>query len=191
MLINQVREKYPKYLWWIAGMIVLLNITAWKLTDNAPQTRLAVVDTSLILNKLPEVNQASQALDTLKAQLAAQLQSKLDAYSLKQEELASNKDKLADLILKDKQAELQQMQKSIQEFQKAANDEFSKKESESLTPIWNNLQLTINNVAKEMGFTHVINSNNQQNPILLYSLESTVINDAVLVKLGLDISQSE
>ncbi len=171
----------------LALIFILLTGAAMKLSDKAPQSRIGVVSMSSLMEQLPAYRSAVEDLDTLKQQLEAQLHAKVTAYDQKLKDFEANKENLARLVAEDKKAELEQMQASIQAFHKASNEELADKEDKLMIPVWKSIEAAIAAVAREKGYTHVINSD-QPSPLLLYLEEETQIDGQVLVKLGIGVT---
>lgn len=93
---------------------------------------------------------------------AKTLKSQLDAmqaeYESKLSDYQTNSATMADLIKKNKEKEILDLQERIQNFQQSAQESLSKKEQELTTPIIDKARKAVQEVAKENGFTYIINS---------------------------------
>lgn len=172
-----MKSFYPIF---VIGLAMVL--TATTLIDKAPTSRIGVVSTNYIINQLPEVKAAGAELDTLKSQLEAQLQTKVSEYNQKLDAFETNKATYSRLILKDKQEDLQRIKESIGTFQRAAEEEVANREQELFQPLWEMMENAIAAVAKEKGYTHVINTD-LGSSLMIYSEASTKIDEAVLAKI--------
>lgn len=90
-------------------------------------------------------------------------------------------------VRNDKQAELQELQNSIQKFQQEAQQSLQAKQVELLKPAYEKIQKTIDEVAKENGFTHVFSNDASGVPILLFASEENDISNLVLAKIGVPV----
>jgi outer membrane protein len=61
------------------------------------------------------------------------------------------------------------------------------KQIELLQPAFTKVQNAIDQVAKDNGFTHILNTNVLSSPILLYADDQFDISNLVLTKLGIAI----
>ncbi len=87
-----------------------------------------------------------------------------------------------ELILRDKQQQAMNKEAEIQQFQATAEQGMMEKQQQLMVPLQKKIQVAIEAVAKEKGYTHVFDGNS-----LLYMVnaESSNITDDVLKKLGI------
>ena len=91
---------------------------------------------------------------------------------------------MVDLVRKDKETELQQLEQNIQKFQQDAQASVQKKEADLMTPLYRKIGDAIKEVAKENGFSLIINAQVGQADILLYTDEKYDVSTMVLKKMG-------
>jgi outer membrane protein len=91
---------------------------------------------------------------------------------------------LTPVVRTDKQTELQTLQTNIQKFQQEAEKSLQQKQVELLKPAYERIQSSIDEVAKENGFTHIFSNDAGGVPILLYATEEDDISKLVLAKMG-------
>jgi len=153
---------------------------------NAQSTNLKIGYTNVdyILSKLPEAKQIESDLKTHEEQLGTQLQSKMKEFEEKYKTFMETQESLTPVIRNDKQTELQTLQANIQKFQQEAEQSLQQKQVELLKPAYDKIQNSINQVAKENGYTHVFSNDAGGVPILLYATEQDDISDLVLANLG-------
>jgi outer membrane protein len=90
---------------------------------------------------------------------------------------------MTDVVRADKEKELTGLQGSIQEFQRSADNSLQQKQQTLLKPALDKLQKTIDEVAKENGYTYVLNSDGAS-PVLLHGPKEGDISDMILKKMG-------
>ena len=156
------------------------------ISTNAQSTNLKIGYTNVdyILSQLPEAKQIESELKTHEEQLGAQLQSKMKEFEEKYKDFMESQETLTPVIRNDKQTELQTLQTNIQKFQQEAEKSLQQKQVELLKPAYERIQSSIDEVAKENGFTHIFSNDAGGVPILLYATEEDDISKLVLAKMG-------
>ncbi|MEO6286446.1 MAG: OmpH family outer membrane protein [Dyadobacter sp.] len=100
------------------------------------------------------------------------------------------KDGTSEPIQKDKAMELENLQKSIQEFQANAENDVRTQYSKKFEPIQQRVRQVIQDHAKEQSFTYIIRLHEDEavgetRPFLLYAHDQTGdVSDIILSKLG-------
>ena len=119
------------------------------------------------------------------AQLENQMKAKYDDYQSKLKAYQSMPATTPEAIKADKERELAALQENMQKFQQDAQSSYQKKNAELMDPVYKKISKAIEEVAKENGFTFIINPQMQNGAdILLFSDEKFNISDLVLKKLG-------
>lgn len=115
-----------------------------------------------------------------------ELKSTLDAMQAELEnkytDYQTNIAKYTEIIKKTKERELQDLQSRIENFQMSAQQDLSRKEEELTKPIIDRARKAINEVAKEGGFTYILNASEG---LLLFSENGEDIMPQVKKKLGI------
>ena len=160
-------------------------------TTNAQSTSLKIGYTNVdyILSKLPEAKQIESELKTHEEQLGAQLQAKMKEFEEKYKTFMETQETLTPVVRNDKQNELQTLQTNIQKFQQEAEKSLQQKQVELLKPAYEKIQNSIDQVAKENGFTHIFSNDAGGVPILLYATEQDDISNLVLANLGVSTAE--
>jgi outer membrane protein len=147
------------------------------------QTKVGHVNTSKIMEGMPEVKIATAKLDTLNKTYQAQMKELLDEYQKQLQALQDPSNKWTETIKNDKEKGLQQLGERIQAFKEDANTELQKKQEELMTPIRKKLNEAIQDVANAGKYTLVLDSSAQG--IVLFSTDTDDLTGAVKKKLGL------
>ena len=160
-------------------------------TVNAQSASLKIGYTNVdyILSKLPEAQQIESELKTHEEQLGAQLQAKMKEFEEKYKTFMETQESLTPVIRNDKQTELQTLQTNIQKFQQEAEKSLQQKQVELLKPAYEKIQNSIDQVAKENGFTHIFSNDAGGVPILLYATDEDDISNLVLANLGVTTTE--
>ena len=151
--------------------------------------KIGYTNVDYILSKLPEAQQIESELKTHEEQLGAQLQAKMKEFEEKYKTFMETQESLTPVIRNDKQSELQTLQTNIQKFQQEAEKSLQQKQVELLKPAYEKIQNSIDQVAKENGFTHIFSNDAGGVPILLYATEQDDISNLVLANLGVTTAE--
>lgn len=170
----------------IKSIIAVALFTVISFASQAQDAGLKIGYTNVdyILSLLPESKQIEADLKAHEKQLTSQLQSKVQEFQTKMEAFQKGAATMTDIVRADKQEELQNMQASIEKFQREADSSLQKKQGELLEPVYTKIQGAIDKVATENGYTYVFSSDAAGMPILLHASEDHNISDKVLTSLG-------
>ncbi len=148
--------------------------------------KIGYTNVDYVLSQMPESKQIEADLKAYSGQLEAQLKSKTTEFQTKLEAYQKGGATMTDLVKADKEKELQNLQSSIQDFQKSADQSLQQKQQQLLKPALDKLQRTIDDVAKENGYSYVLNSDAGYGttPVLLHAPDDANISDLVLKKMG-------
>lgn len=127
---------------------------------NVDAQKLGYVNPEEILAEMPAVKQANSRLEALGEQLqkqyTAEAQKFQAAYQSGLEK--AQKGELSPLQQQELEAKLQKMQSDLVALERKIQQDLLKKENELLNPILEQVNSAIQQVAKEKGFTNVVNS---------------------------------
>lgn len=164
-----------------AGLMLAVATTAPLMAQ-----KIGYTNVDYVLSQMPESKQIEADLKAYSGQLEAQLKSKTTEFQTKLEAYQKGGATMTDLVKADKEKELQQLQSSIQDFQKSADQSLQQKQQQLLKPALDKLQKAIDDVAKESGYSYVLNSDAGYGttPVLLHAPDDANISDLVLKKMG-------
>ena len=147
------------------------------------QTGLKIghIDFQELMSVMPGQEEINKNLETYVAGLEAQLTSMQSEYESKLTEYQASQATMSEIIKQTKEKEIIDLQGRIEAFNQSAQYDIQNKQLELTQPIIDKAQQAIQEVAKENGFTYIINGNEQ---ILLYK-SGTDILPLVKKKLGL------
>lgn len=148
------------------------------------QSKVGHLNTADILQLLPEVKQAQSQLEKHSEQLENQVQILLNEYQTKVESYQNAKD-ISDVVRKDKETEIIQLEERIKKFQESAQMELSTKEKELIQPIIEKINKAVEDVAKEKGFDYILDTSKVKG-VVLFANEKADITIYVKSKLGLN-----
>ena len=161
--------------------IILLNLfvlTAFGQTN----LKVGYANVEYILDNMPETIKAQEDLDIVTNKLTKTRDSIVGNYTIKMEDYRKNGNTLIEATRKEKETELLRIQQGIQSFEVDIQTAINYKKNSLLKPIYNRIGTLITAVAKENGYTHIINSQIDGSSVILYAEESTDISDLVISK---------
>lgn len=146
--------------------------------------KFGYADWEYIFLQMPEYKQIEAEMTTHRTQLENSYKAKAQEFETKLKAFQSLPPTTSEVIKADKERELQMMQESIQAFQQSAQENLAKKNSDLMKPVYDKVGKNIELVAKENGYSFIINSQLSGTDILLYSDEKFDVSDLVLKKMG-------
>lgn len=122
------------------------------------QVKIAHVNTTEVLEALPEHAKAAKDLEKYYGDLQGQLQTMAQEYQSKVQDYEANQATMNNLVKQSKEKEINDLGNRIQQFQNNAAQELEAKSEELQKPIVDKVKKAIDAVAKEKGFTYVFDS---------------------------------
>jgi len=139
--------------------VMFLGIALFVMSGMAQaQVKIAHVNTTEILDAMPEKAKAEKDLEKYYGELQSQLQTMAQEYQNKMQDYEANQATMSNLVKQSKEKEIVDLQNRIQQFQANAEQEFEGKRTELLKPILDKIQNAIDAVGKEKGCTYVFDS---------------------------------
>jgi outer membrane protein len=173
--------------------ILLTTIYSNILAQNSQ--KVGYTNPSFIYDQMLEKPFIDNILRSIKAQndsiLAMKVKEFQERYKILDE--MSKKPNVDEVIYKDLERELTGKQTAIQEFQQNSQYVLLQKQQMLAAPVEAKIAKAINEVAKEMGYTHIFNTfiDSINLSILFFAKPEDDITDAVLKKLGLEEKKEE
>ncbi len=163
------------------------------LTDLAvsQELKLGYTNADYLLSLMPEAKQIQAELDSYEKQLDNQLQAKIKDYQTKGQEYQNLDPSTSEVIRKDKETEIVNLQNSIQSFQQQAQQSVVQKRAELLQPAYDKIQKTISEVAEENNYTYIFSTDTGNGFVLLYAKEEDNISNLILKKMGITPPETE
>jgi outer membrane protein len=166
---------------------MLLAAVATAQTQQPLTQKIGYADWGYIMENMPETKAMQAELQTHGGQLQNSLKAKEQDLQAKYKAFTDLPATTPDPIKLDKQRELQLLDENLQKFQADAQASMQKKQTDLMSPILDKIQKNIEIVAKENGYTFIINPDlgGEMTSILLYADEKFDISDMVLKKMGI------
>jgi len=151
---------------------------------HSPSLKIGYVNVDQILGFLPEAKAVDSELTSFARQLEKQLEEKTKEYHQKEQAFRKGHASMEEAVKNRKELELQQLQGNIRRLQLEAQEKFVSKNASLLAPIYEKVKNAIAQVAKENGYTHVLNADVEGMSVLLYANAEHNLFDLILQKLG-------
>ena len=166
----------------IIGSIVVSVFSACMLVAQ-PNLKIGHINTQELLQAMPETDSAQLKLEKMQKELQSQLEVMQVELNNKYQDYLSKRDSYSELVRQTKEDELQNIQQRIQQFAQNADQDLQKKRSELFRPILDKASKAIEEVARENGFTYILDLSS--GVVLFHSDSSLDILPLVKAKLKL------
>lgn len=167
----------------VLKLFLVIFIAGIALQSNAqkPQ-KLGHIDFGQLYSQMPGLDSVRKEMETFTQQLQTQFQAMQTEYETKLTDYQNNQATMSSIIKQTKEKEIVDLQGRIQEFQQTAQEELQNKENELTAPIIEKARNAVKEVAKENGYTFIMNSTGG---LLLYTEPADDVMSLVKKKLGL------
>jgi outer membrane protein len=168
-------------------LLTILSVgAAAQTTATPPVQKIGYADWEYIFSQMPEAKQIDAEMKTHGEQLQSQLKAKYGEYETKLKAYQATGATMVDAVRRDKEAELTQLQESIQKFQQDAQTSLQKKQNDLLAPVYSKVGKAIEEVAKENGYTFILAPQVVGGgDVLLYSDDKYDVSVMVLKRMGI------
>jgi outer membrane protein len=166
-----------------AGMI-----TSYAQTPTA-SSKIGFADVDYIFGQMPEAKQIDTELKSTQAQLKNQIDSKTQEFQKKLADYQANLNTMLDAVRQNTERELGQLQENLQKLQQDAQVTIQNKQTQLMEPVYKKVGKAIEDVAKENGYTFILNQQIGGLDVILYGDENNDVSDLVLKKLGVTPKQ--
>ena len=120
------------------------------------QAKTAHVDVSEIMTKMPAMLDAQKQLEKLSATYDADYKKMAEEFKAKLAQYDKEAATVTEAVNGERQKEVQDMQKRIQDFGQNAQKELQQKQEDITKPIYEKVRLSIQKVGKAKGFQYVL-----------------------------------
>nr|WP_294946018.1 OmpH family outer membrane protein [uncultured Mucilaginibacter sp.] len=146
------------------------------------QTKIGHINFEQLVGLMPETKTLSTQIDAYKQTFVTTLTSMNNELQLKLKDYNDKKATMTDAVRVQKEGELQDMQKRFQDYQGTAQQSVEAKGNELTKPLVDKARAAIAAIAKEKGYTYVLNSSQTD---LIVSPDADDLMAAAKLKLGL------
>lgn len=136
-------------------LIAAILILGASNTMNA-QAKVAHVDVSDIMSKMPAMLDAQNQLQKLSGTYDAEYKKMVDEYQTKIKKYEAEAATVTEAVNGDRSKEVQDMQKRIVEYRDNAQKELQQKETDIVKPLMEKVRASIQKIGKAKGFQYVL-----------------------------------
>ncbi|MFO0486254.1 MAG: OmpH family outer membrane protein [Sphingobacteriia bacterium] len=154
------------------------------------QMKIGYTNAEVVLLMMPEYKGIDQQLRTLQQKYQENINIKQQYLQSKYQELQEFSQSAAATQpeVQKRQEELVKLQEEIEGYIGDAEGQMQKKRSELLEPLADKLKAAIDGIAKEKGYSYIINATLGGGSVLLYQPEEHDITIPLLGKLGVEVT---
>ncbi len=150
-------------------MLLALMLLAGSSTLKAQKAqKIGHIDFAELYSLMPGMDSAQQKYQDYAKTLKSQLDAMQNEYDSKIADYQANMATMPELIKKNKEKEILDLQDRIQTFQQSAQESLQKKEQELTEPIIEKARQAVKDVAKENGYTYVLNTADALGVVLFF-----------------------
>src|SRR5687768_7292647 len=169
----------------LALLFVLAIATITTQAQNpTASTKIGYADVDYIFSQMPEAKQIDTELKSTQSQLKNQIDSKTQEFQKKLADYQQNLNTMLDAVRQNTERELTMLQENLQKLQQDAQTTIENKRNQLMEPVYGRVGKAIEDVAKENGYTFVLNQQIGGLDVILYGDENNDVSDLVLKKLG-------
>lgn len=122
------------------------------------QAKVAHVDVSEIMTKMPAMLDAQNQLEKLSTTYDADYKKMIEEYQAKLKKYEAETTTVTDAVNTERAKEVQDMQKRITDFRDNAQKELQQKESDIVKPLMEKVRASIQKVGKAKGYQYVLDA---------------------------------
>ncbi len=146
------------------------------------QTKIGYINFDAIVSQMPEFKTVQTAIESYQKQFIDQLTTMNNTLQTEAKNFQAQSATMTDAVRTSKQAELQDMNKRMQDFQSSAQQQVEAKSNELIKPLSDKVRAAVATIAKEKGYAYVLDSGRTA---LVVSPESDDLTVPVKASLGL------
>ncbi|MBI9039970.1 OmpH family outer membrane protein [Lutibacter sp.] len=159
--------------------LLLIAIVTLGLNTVQAQTKVAHINTDLLLSLMPETKALNADLEKLSKTYESELKAESDKFTAKLKKYEAEVNSQTDEVNQQRGAEIEQDRQNLYQASQVAREEISKNRDEKLKPILDKAKKAIEEVAKDQGFVYVLDASS------LIVANGTDLLPAVKTKLGI------
>ncbi|MGZ3753409.1 MAG: OmpH family outer membrane protein [Mucilaginibacter sp.] len=122
------------------------------------QVKIGYINFNVLIDQMPETKVIKKQIDDYQKQFIDQLTSMNNEYATKGQAYQAQRATMTDAVRSVKESELSDIQKRMTDFQTSAQQQVSNKTNELSKPLIDKARAAVALVAKEKGYTYVIDS---------------------------------
>ena len=150
--------------------------------------KIGYADVGYIFTQMPEFKQVDVELKSTQNMLKTQIENKAKEFQTKLQDYNANVNNMLEAVRANTERELRQLQENLERLQQDAQATIQNKETQLMEPLYNKVGDAINAVAKENGFTLILNRQIGGLDVVLYGDDKMDVSDLVLKKMGITVA---
>ena len=151
-------------------------------------TKVGYADPDYILSQMPEAKQIDAELKSMEAQLKGQIEAKIKKFQTELADYQKNGSAMIDAVRQNTERELTQQQQNIEKLQQDAQTTIQNKNTQMMTPVYDKVGKAIEAVAKENGYSFILNQQIGGLDVILYGDDKMDISELVLKHMGVTVA---
>jgi len=168
----------------IFAIVALFTGIAFSSQAQTPAAlKIGYIDFNTLLQAMPGIDSVRITLQKHQEQLTDQMDQMRSEFENKYLDYQSKAAGMSDIIKQNKEQELTQLQERIDAFQQQAQQDLQAKQQKLLQPLIDQAKRAISDVAKEQGYTYVLNNIED---VVLFSTPANNLMAPVKKKLGIE-----
>lgn len=168
----------------VSLVVLTLGFFASQAQTTTASVKIGYADVDYIFSQMPEAKQIDSDLKATQTMLKNQIEGKAQEFQKKLQDYNANLNTMLDAVRQNTERELQQMQQNLEKLQQDAQTTIQNKQTQLMEPVYKKVGKAIEDVAKENGFTFVLNQQIGGLDVILYGDEKMDVSDLVLKKMG-------
>jgi len=165
-------------------LLLVLGFGSYFSQAQTASAKIGYADVDYIFSQMPESKAIEAELKSTQTQLKNQIDAKYAEFQKKLADYNANINTMLEAVKANTERELQQMQQNIEKLQADAQTTIQTKQTQLMDPVYKKVGKGIEDVAKENGFTFILNQQIGGLDVILYGDDKMDISDLVLKKLG-------
>ncbi len=136
--------------------LILIAVLTFGFNTVQAQTKVAHISTDLLISIMPETKALNLELEKLSKTYESELKAEEARLQAKLQKYDAEAKSQTDEVNQQRSVEIQQDQQNLYQASQVAREEITKKRNEKLQPILEKAKKAIEDIAKEQGFTYVL-----------------------------------
>ncbi len=166
----------------VIKIVLIIALLIGSVSLKAQELKFGHVNSRELLTSMPESDSAQTRIQKLASDYELQMEEMRVELNKKYDNYLQNQDTFSDLIRQTKEADLQEMQQRIANFEQMAQQDLQAQQNEMMRPILEKANKAIKEVAEENGFIYIFDIGSG-NPVY-WSEKSIDVLPLVKIKLG-------
>ncbi|WP_026777601.1 OmpH family outer membrane protein [Polaribacter sp. Hel_I_88] len=163
-----------------------LLLVAFISTIAIAQTKTGTINSDYIINNMPEYEIVVSRSQEYGARLDSTFSIKMADYQTRVKDFRDKEKEMGALMKKTLVQELTALEQDVKKYQDNGNKLMQLKQNELMRPLYKKLNLAIDEVAKENGYTHILTSTGNQ---FAYIDQKFDITKLVMEKLNIKVPE--